>query len=69
MELADSIARAFPLFASLNPAKVVTDAFYSLYYYDSLTPYFGKLGILIAMTAVLFALSSLFIRRQRYASL
>ncbi|MEA5019895.1 MAG: ABC transporter permease [Gordonibacter sp.] len=69
MELADSIARAFPLFASLNPAKVVTDAFYSLYYYDSLAPYFGKLGILIAMTAVLFALSSLFIRRQRYASL
>ncbi len=69
MELADTIARTFPLFANLNPAKVVTDAFYSLYYYDSLAPYFGKLGILVAMTAVLFALSSLFIRRQRYASL
>ncbi|MEG2932214.1 MAG: ABC transporter permease [Gordonibacter sp.] len=69
MELADDIARSFPVLATLNPAKVVADAFYSLYYYDSLAPYAGKLGILLVMTAALFAISSLFIRRQRYASL
>ncbi|MEG0015214.1 MAG: ABC transporter permease [Gordonibacter sp.] len=69
MELADNIARSFPVLAALNPAKVVADAFYSLYYYDSLAPYAGKLGILLVMTAALFAISSLFIRRQRYASL
>lgn len=69
MELADSITRNYPVLASINPAKVVTDLFYSLYYYDSLVPFTQKAGILLAMSAVLFAVSALFIRRQRYASL
>ena len=69
MELADSITRNYPLLASMNPAKVVTDLFYSLYYYDSLAPFAQKAGILLAMAAVLFAVSALFVRRQRYASL
>ncbi len=69
MELADSITRNYPLLASVNPAKVVTDLFYSLYYYDSLAPFAQKAGILLAMAAVLFAVSALFVRRQRYASL
>lgn len=69
MNLADQIAREAPLLAAINPAKVVTDAFYSLYYYDSFTPFLEKAGILLIMTAVLFAVSALFVRRQRYASL
>ncbi len=69
MELADSIARSYPALAALNPAKVVTDLFYSLYYYDSFLPFAQKAGILLAMAAVLFAGSALFVRRQRYASL
>lgn len=69
MALADSIARSFPALASINPAKVITDVFYSLYYYDSLVPFAQKIGILLAMAAALFAVSALFIRRQRYASL
>ena len=69
MNMADQLARDYPLLASLNPAKVVTDTFYSLYYYDSLEPFFGKVGLLLAMTAVVFAVSALFIRRQRYASI
>lgn len=69
MQLADQIAREAPVLAAINPAKVVTDAFYSLYYYDSLTPFAEKAGILLIMAAVLFAVSALFVRRQRYASL
>lgn len=69
MELADSIARDYPVLAAINPAKVVTDVFYSLYYYDSLVPFTQKAGILLLMTAVLFAMSIVFVRRQRYASL
>lgn len=69
MQMADELARSYPLLASLNPAKVVTDVFYSLYYYDSLAPFIGKIGLLLTMTAVVFAVSALFIRRQRYASL
>lgn len=69
MEMADKLARDFPVLASLNPAKVVTDTFYSLYYYDSLAPFVGKIGLLLAMTVVVFAVSAVFMRRQRYASL
>ncbi|WP_102379953.1 ABC transporter permease [Raoultibacter timonensis] len=69
MDLADQIAREAPVLAAVNPAKVVTDAFYSLYYYDSLVPFAEKAGILLVMTVVLFAVSALFVRRQRYASL
>lgn len=69
MDLADNVARSYPILATLNPAKVVTDTFYSLYYYDSLVPFVEKAGVLLIMTAVLFAISSLFMRRQRYASL
>ena len=69
MQLADEVARNFPVLAALNPAKVITDAFYCLYYYDSLAPFAGKALTLVAMAAVLFGLSALFMRRQRYASL
>lgn len=69
MNLADQIAREAPVLAAINPAKVVTDTFYSLYYYDSLIPFAEKAGILLIMTAVLFAVSALFVRRQRYASI
>lgn len=69
MQLADEVARTYPLLAAINPAKVITDSFYSLYYYDSLVPFAEKVGILIAITTVFFAVSALFMRKQRYASL
>lgn len=69
MALADKVAREMPALAAVNPAKVVADTFYSLCYYDSLIPFFEKVGILLLMTALLFAVSALFVRRQRYASL
>lgn len=69
MELADRIAREVPVLAAVNPARVVTDLFYSLYYYDSFAPFAEKIGTLLIMTVVLSAVSVLFVRRQRYASL
>ncbi len=69
MELADLVAREAPALAALNPARVITDMFYSLYYYDSLAPFLAKLGTLLALAAALFAASLAFVRRQRYASI
>lgn len=69
MQLADEVARNFPLLASLNPAKAICDMFYSLYYYDGLAVFGEKLALLAAMTAVLFAVAMVFMRRQRYASI
>lgn len=69
MELADFIAREAPLLAAVNPATVITDLFYSLYYYDALGPYLVKAVTLLVMAAALIAASLVFVRRQRYASI
>lgn len=69
MQLADEVARSFPLLASLNPAKAICDMLYSLYYYDGLAVFGEKLAVLAAMAAVLFAVASVFMRRQRYGSI
>lgn len=69
MELADQVARAFPASTLVNPAAQISEAFYGLLYYDSFMPALGHLGILLVMTAILFALSARALRRQRYASL
>lgn len=69
MELADLIAREAPLLAAVNPATVITDLFYSLYYYDDLGPYLAKAATLVALAAGLFVASLAFMRRQRYASI
>ena len=69
MELADRIARAVPASTLVNPAAQIAEAFYGLLYYDSFAPTLGHLAILLAMCAVLFALSARALRRQRYASL
>lgn len=64
-----AIARNVPLLSYLNPINLLTDAFYSLYYYDTLSRYTLNMGILTIIT-VLFCLGTyLIIRRRKYASL
>lgn len=69
MRLADQVAREVPWLASINPAKQVTDLFYSLYVYTSLDPFYQTIGVLMAITAVFALVAALLMRRQRYASL
>lgn len=69
MELADMISANFPALDYINPAVQISQAFYSIMYYDSLAPMVGHLAILLVMALVLFALSAQSLRRQRYASL
>lgn len=69
MELADLVAREFPVLASLNPAKAICDMFYSLYYYDGLEVFAANVAEIGVFAAVLFAAGALLMRRQRYASL
>ena len=63
MRLADQIAREAPWAASVNPAKQVTDLFYSLYVYTDLAPFYQTLGILLVITAV-FALAAALLDRK-----
>lgn len=69
MELADSIDSNFPLLSWINPATQIAQSFYSVMYYDSMTPLFTHVLVLLVISAVLFALAVGSLRRQRYASI
>jgi len=64
-----TVAQKAPVVAWLNPAARITDAFYCLYYYDTYERYFINIGVILAMTVVMFALTAVFVRRQRYESI
>ncbi|WP_165061391.1 MULTISPECIES: ABC transporter permease [unclassified Adlercreutzia] len=69
MQLADDIAVAFPASQYINPAVQVSQAMFSLMYYDTLIPCMQHLAILAIMAVVFFLVAARFLGRQRYASL
>lgn len=58
-----------PILSYINPANLITDGLYSLYYYETLDRYFMNLGILSVFALVFCTLTYLVIRRQKYASI
>ena len=69
MALSDWIQRNAPIVAMINPTQQVTNLFYDILYYDSYTPFFRTVGILLTMAVLALALATVFLRRQRYAHL
>lgn len=63
------VATNAPILSYINPANLLTDAFYSLYYYDTLNKYFLNMSILIVFAVVFSSISILVVRRQKYASI
>lgn len=63
------IQESAPLIGYISPANLITDAFYSLYYYDSLSRYFENIALLIVFAVVMGLVTCLVMRRKRYASL
>ena len=63
------IAQRAPIIAWINPAARVTDAFYSLYFYDTYERFFLNIGIVFGMSVVMFLITAVFLRRQRYESI
>ncbi|HHV99607.1 MAG TPA: ABC transporter permease [Clostridiaceae bacterium] len=64
-----TIAQNAPVLSYLNPVNLLTDAFYSLYYYDTFSRYALNMGFL-CIFIVIFSLGTyLIIRRRKYASL
>jgi ABC-2 type transport system permease protein len=61
--------KAFPPISYLNPANLISDAFYALYYYDSLRRSLGNIGLQVIVSELLVGVIVLVVRRQRYASL
>ena len=64
-----TVVQNAPAVAWLNPAARIADAFYCLYYYDTYERFFLNIGIIMAMTTAMLAVTAVFVRRQRYESI
>lgn len=58
-----------PFVNRINPAALISDSFYALNNYDTLTRYTGNILTLLFMTALFLIISILVTRRKTYASL
>lgn len=58
-----------PFINRMNPANMITDALYSLYYYGPDTRYFVNLISLLIFSGICYAISFIVIRRKQYASI
>ena len=58
-----------PLLNKINPANMITDGFYSLYYYDTFNRYSFDLISLLIFSIILIVISVVILRRQKYDSI
>lgn len=58
-----------PIVNKINPASMITDGFYSLYYYDTLDRYFFNIASLLIFAVIMIAISYFSLRKQRYEEL
>ncbi len=59
----------FPILSYINPVNLITDGFYSLYYYSTFDRYFLNLGLLSLYGVIFSIVTYLVLRRQKYASI
>lgn len=55
-----------PFVNKINPVAMITDGFYSLYYYDTLNRYFFNVTSLFVFAFIMISLSFISLRRQTY---
>ena len=58
-----------PILGYLNPANLITDCFYALYYYNNHTQFFTDILLLCGFTLFFSSVTYFVLRRQKYASL
>lgn len=63
------IDKNIPIINKINPASMITDGFYSLYYYDTMDRFFFNLFSLLLFSFIMIALSMIRLRRQKYDSI
>lgn len=63
------VQKYVPFIAYINPANLITDGLYSLYYYDTFNRYFLNLGILSTLGIIFIIITYIVLRRQQYASI
>lgn len=63
------IDKNIPLLNKLNPANMITDGFYSLYYYSTHERFYFNIISLLVFSFILIFFSTLSLRRQKYDSI
>lgn len=58
-----------PIINKINPAAMITDGFYSLYYYDTFHRYWFNVTSLLIFAGILVIISLFKLRRQKYDSI
>ncbi len=69
MELADQVSAALPWLDYVNPANAISDAFFSLYNFNVLGPYWQSMLALLVFFACCLGLLVFLMRRDRLARL
>jgi len=65
----DAIEHTVPIVNRINPAALISDAFYALNIYDSYNRYIADIAALSVISLILITVSILILRRNTYASL
>lgn len=63
------ISTKAPIISYLNPVNLITDSFYSLYYYSTYKQFFINIALLCGFSVIFSTITYLVLRRQKYASL
>ncbi len=63
------VTKNFPIAGYINPANLLTESFYSLYYYDDIKRYFLNLGMLFGLSLLMIFGSYLSMRGTKYDSI
>ncbi len=63
------IDKNVPVINLINPNNLITDGFYSLYYYDTLDRYLRDVTYLLAFVVICLTISFVSLRREKYDSI
>ena len=63
------IDKNVPIINLINPNNLITDGFYSLYYYNTLDRYFRDVKYLLIFVAICLVISFISLRREKYDSI
>lgn len=63
------IDKNIPLLNKINPANMITDGFYSLYYYDTVDRFIFNVISLLIFASIMIIISYFSLRRQKYDSI
>ncbi len=58
-----------PIINLVNPASMITDGFYALYYYDTLDRYIFNIISLLIFSSIMIMLSIRGLRKQQFETL